>query len=238
MKCLIVAAGQGLRLREKGSLKPLILLRGMVIIEHVITRVQAAGIDEFVVVCGYRKDDLRRELDLISARHGVAITHVVNDEWTRSNGVSLLKARPHLNQPFMLTMCDHLSDPSIYAMIISAPVEPDTVTLAVDYNVDSALNDPDDVTRVACSGGRITRIGKSLEQFNAIDTGTFLCTPAIFDALEKSQAGGDDSISGALNVLAGMGKALTIDVQGRLWVDIDDPIAFSKAEDLLDGGLL
>jgi 1L-myo-inositol 1-phosphate cytidylyltransferase len=38
MKCLIVAAGQGTRLREKGALKPLIPIRGKPLIEHVIAR--------------------------------------------------------------------------------------------------------------------------------------------------------------------------------------------------------
>jgi 1L-myo-inositol 1-phosphate cytidylyltransferase len=233
-----VAAGQGLRIREKGELKPLVELRGSFIIEQVITRVRAAGIDEFVIVCGYRKDDLRRELDLISQRQRVRITYVVNDEWTRANGVSLLKAKPYLQEPFVLTMCDHLSDPAIYSAIVQAATQPGIVTLAIDYNVDSLLNDPDDVTRVQCADGRIQRIGKTIQEFNAIDTGTFLCTPVVFDALEESQAAGDDSISGAMNVLARKGLAHVFDVQGRLWVDIDDPVAFHKAEDLLDAGLL
>jgi 1L-myo-inositol 1-phosphate cytidylyltransferase len=67
-----------------------------------------------------------------------------------------------------------------------------------------------------------------------MDTGVFLCTPIIFDALEESQARGDDSISGAMNVLARWNKACAFDIQGRLWVDVDDPVAFRKAEDLLE----
>jgi 1L-myo-inositol 1-phosphate cytidylyltransferase len=52
--------------------------------------------------------------------------------------------------------------------------------------------------------------------------------------LEESQARGDDSISGAMNVLARWNKACAFDIQGRLWVDVDDPVAFRKAEDLLE----
>ena len=77
-----------------------------------------------------------------------------------------------------------------------------------------------------------------IRDFNAIDTGMFLCGPIMFDALEVSQAKGDDSISGAMNVLAGWGKARAFDIQGRVWVDVDDPAAFRKAEELLESGRL
>ena len=122
--------------------------------------------------------------------------------------------------------------------IYRAAVEANTVTLGVDYNVDSPLNDLEDVTRVKVSSGKIEHIGKVMRDFNAIDTGVFLCTPAIFAALEASQAAGDDSISGAMNVLARQGKARVFDVQGRLWLDVDDPASFDKAEELLGSGRL
>ncbi len=238
MKCLIVAAGQGTRLREKGDLKPLIAVRGIPLIEHVMERARSAGIDGFLVVGGYRKDDLQRELASIAERQNTHVTHINNNQWRRANGVSLLAAKPYLETPFLLTMCDHLIDPQIYRSLISAQPGPDHVTLAVDYNIDNPLNDPEDVTRVQCSEGRIERIGKSLREFNAIDTGAFLCGPVIFDALEESQRRGDDSISGAMNVLAGWNKARVLDVEGRLWVDVDDPAAFEQAERLLVSGRL
>ncbi len=81
-------------------------------------------------------------------------------------------------------MCDHLVDPDILRDLIASTLEPDTVTLAVDFNVAGSINDLDDVTRVMCSNGRIMHIGKVIREFNAIDTGIFLCTPVIFDALE------------------------------------------------------
>ncbi len=148
------------------------------------------------------------------------------------------KAKPFLDGPFLLSMCDHLVDPEIIRGLMASTLEPDTVTLAVDFNVAGSINDLDDVTRVKCSDGRIEHIGKVIRDFNAIDTGIFLCTPVIFEALEASQAAGDDSISGAMNVLARWGKARVFDIQGRLWLDVDDPPSFDKAEDLLRAGRL
>jgi 1L-myo-inositol 1-phosphate cytidylyltransferase len=238
MNCLIVAAGMGGRLRERGQSKPLIPVNGVRLLERVIIRARSAGVERFFVVSGYRGEELRAALDVFSAREAIPIVHISNDEWQRANGVSVLKARPFLDGPFLLSMCDHLVDPDILRDLIASPLEPDTVTLAVDFNVAGSINDLDDVTRVMCANGRILHIGKVIREFNAIDTGVFLCTPVIFDALEASQAAGDDSISGAMNVLARENRARVFDVQGRLWLDVDDPATLDKAETLLSAGRL
>jgi 1L-myo-inositol 1-phosphate cytidylyltransferase len=208
------------------------------LLERVITRARSAGVERFFVVSGYRGEEVRAALDVFSAREAIPIVHVSNDEWQRGNGVSVLKARPFLDGPFLLSMCDHLVDPDILRDLIVSTLEPDTVTLAVDFNVAGSINDLDDVTRVMCSNGRIVHIGKVIREFNAIDTGVFLCTPIIFDALEVSQAAGDDSISGAMNVLAREDRARVFDIQGRLWLDVDDPATLDKAETLLNAGRL
>ncbi len=238
MNCLIVAAGTGGRLRERGQSKPLVQVFGVGLLERVILRARSAGVQHFLVVTGYRGDAVRAALDALSEREGISIQHVENDEWQRGNGVSVSKARPYLDGPFVLSMCDHLVDPAIVRELVASGTEPDTVTLAVDFNIAGSINDPDDVTRVQCSNGLIVSIGKVIRDFNAIDTGVFLCTPVIFDALEASQAAGDESISGAMNVLARQSKARVFDIQGRLWLDVDDPPSLEKAEALLKSGRL
>ena len=238
MNCLIVAAGQGARLGEKLELKPLIPLRGIPLIQHVMDRARQAGVDRFTVVSGYRGDELRRHLDDAASRDATPVTHIVNDDWDRANGVSVLKAEPFLDGPFLLTMCDHVVDPEIFRRLMAMQPRPDGVVLAVDVNIDNPLNDPDDVTRVKTHNGRIVRIGKLLPEFDCYDTGVFLCTPVMFDALRESQLGGDDSISGAMNVLSGWNKAHVLDIGNRLWIDVDDAVALGKAEELLGSGRL
>jgi NDP-sugar pyrophosphorylase family protein len=41
-----------------------------------------------------------------------------------------------------------------------------------------------------------------------------------------------------MNVLARQGKARVFDIQGRLWLDVDDPASLEKAEALLKSGRL
>ena len=238
MKCVIVAAGQGVRLRDKVEIKPLVPLKGKPLIEHVIDRARIAGIEEFLVVSGFRGDELRHSLDAFSTVSGPGIVHIVNDEWHRANGVSLIKARRYLEEPFLLAMCDHLLDPQIMQTLLATSWKPHSITLAVDFDLANPLVDMDDVTRVKSEAGRITRLGKLIDDYNCFDTGVFLCTPSIFPALEESQSMGDDSISGAVNVLARSQNAYTFDTQGRLWIDVDDPTAFRLAEDLLNSGRL
>ena len=213
-------------------------IKGRPLIEHVIDRAQFAGADEFFVVSGFRGDELRRHLDTLSANAGPRITHVINDEWHRANGVSVLKAYPYLDGNFVLTMCDHLVDPQIMRGLMAGPPAPDGVSLAVDFNLANPLIDLDDVTRVSSIAGRIERIGKLITDYNCFDTGVFLCTPAIFSALEESQSMGDDSISGAINMLARAHKAYTFDIENKLWIDVDDAAAFHLAETLLESGRL
>ena len=47
MKCLIIAAGKGHRLRSKGDSKPLVPLFGIPLIERVIRCALEAGADDF-----------------------------------------------------------------------------------------------------------------------------------------------------------------------------------------------
>jgi len=238
MKCLIVAAGQGTRLREKGASKPLIKIKGLSLIERVITVARSAGVSAFYIVSGYRGEDLRKALDELAIRDGLSITHIINDEWNRANGVSVFKAQAYLPEPFLLTMCDHLVDAEIIRDLLDEEQQKDTVTLCVDFNTSNPLHDPTDVTRVKCAAGQIEKVGKIIKNYNAIDTGIFWCTPIMFQALEASINAGDESISGAMNVLASWGKAKYFDIQGRLWIDVDDPAAFARSERLIEEGRL
>lgn len=133
-------------------------------------------------------------------------------------------------------MGDHLFSESILQGLQQRPVADDEVVLAVDPHPDSnRLVDPGDVTRVLADDGRVIDIGKDLLQYTAYDTGIFLCSHALFDALEESIRRGDSSLSGGIRVLAGMGRAKTFGISGDFWIDIDDADAYRKAErEMLD----
>lgn len=234
MKCLIIAAGRGRRLAGRAESKPLLQIAGRALIDRVVGAGIRAGIRDFVVVTGYAGDMVERHLDGLSRAEGVSITAVRNDEWEKENGLSVFKASDLVGDRFILSMSDHLFDPGILRDLAGQPVEDDETILAVDFNVrGNAYVDLDDVTRVRVEAGRITAIGKGLEDHNAYDTGLFLGTPALFRALGESQERGDFTLSGGLKVLAMAGKARVWDIGARYWIDVDDEKAVAKAESLL-----
>ena len=216
-------------MRDQGDSKPLIEIDGVPILERVILNARAGGLDDFYIVTGYHGTRVRSFLDELSERENIKINHVINEEWQRPNGLSVYAAKDHIDGPFILTMCDHLFDPEIIKDALSSNHDDDTVTLCVDYNIDNPVIDLNDVTRVNCTSKQINNIGKVIRDYNAFDTGIFYCTSVLFDALEQSFKEGDESISGAMNVLGAQDKARTFDVKGRLWLDVDDPMAFGKA---------
>jgi len=233
IKCLIIAAGNGSRLRQKGDSKPLVPILGIPLIERVIRSAMETGTDEFYVVIGYQCDLVRDFLERLAKRLAIRITPLVNEDWEKENGLSVLKARDVLHEPFLLLMADHLFDPGLASALTTHSLLDGEIALGVDSDIHNSLVDMDDVTRVKVENGKICDIGKGIIDFNGFDTGIFLCSSAIFSALEQSrEKDGDATLSGAIRVLAEVGRAKAISVSG-FWIDVDDPTAFKRAEKAL-----
>ena len=234
MKCLIIAAGKGSRLWQRGNTKPLVPLLGIPLIERVIRSAADGGIEDFYVVSGYNGDQLRPFLDGLTLRCNITMTHLINEDWEQDNGLSVLKAKEHLREPFLLLMADHLFDPDILRELINRPPGQGEITLAVDGDMANELVDMDDVTRVRHEDGKLVAIGKDLADFNGFDTGLFLCTPALFGALERNGVDqGDTTLSGGVRSLAEQGRVNVLGIDGRFWLDVDDPKALAKGERVL-----
>lgn len=237
MQCLIIAAGHGSRLRQKGDSKPLTPIAGVPLIERVIRSAMEAGADEFYVVVGRETTLVCDFLERLAKRLVIGITPLVNEEWERENGHSVLKARGVLQEPFLLLMADHLFDPELVRALTTHSLPDGEVALVVDSDIHNPLIDLDDVTRVRVEDGRIRDIGKGLTDFNGFDTGIFLCSSAIFEALEQDREDdGEVTLSGAIRILAEDGRARAVSSNG-FWIDVDDPASFKKAEKALLGRL-
>ncbi len=239
MKCLIIAAGRGSRLASKGGSKPLVSLLGLTLIERAILTAKKGGVYDFYVVTGYEGEKVRHYLDKLSQNTNTNITHIINDEWEKGNGISVLKAKELLKEPFILLMADHLFDSSILEGLKKEQISEGEIILAVDSNIESnQFVDIDDVTKVLVKNGKIAAIGKNISNYNAYDTGIFLCSPTLFDAIGDSYSStGDSSLSGGIGIISGKGNAKTFDIQHKYWIDVDDENAFSKAENLLISNL-
>ncbi|MBE9545890.1 MAG: NTP transferase domain-containing protein [Proteobacteria bacterium] len=235
MKCLIIAGGKGSRLSKRGDSKPLVPLLGLPLIERVILTASKSGLDDFHVVTGYNGEKVRQHLTRFSQARNIKINHITNEEWEKENGLSVLKAKDFLNDNFILLMGDHIFDEDILKRLKGERLQSGEVILAVDYNTSSnSLVDIDDVTKVLVENGKVKDIGKNLTGHNAYDTGIFLCSPAIFTAIETSIARNNDStLSGAIRLMSEDGKVRTFDIRNGFWIDVDDEETFHKAERVL-----
>jgi choline kinase len=233
-QCLILAAGNGSRLirASGGSPKPLVQLHGQSLLEHVILGAHEAGIDKFVIVVGYGADTMREWL--AGCRLGdIAIDVVDNLEYHKDNGVSVLKGRQLIHSPFLLLMADHIFEPRTARALLEEPLVPGEVILAVDPKLDRIF-DLDDATKVKRNGDRIVDIGKQIADYDAFDTGMFLCSPCLFDILESVKKEGNCSLSDGMRVLGTEGRLRAFDIEDAVWQDVDTPEALAYAESIFE----
>jgi choline kinase len=227
---LILAAGNGSRIaaRSGEGPKPLVNLNGKPLLEHVMSRAHQAGIEEFVIVVGYRGEAIREwyEKHLLD---GVPVTWIENPDFRKDNGISVLCAKNVIQENFLLLMADHIFEAETARHLLRQPVGNDEVILAVDRNIHDIF-DLDDATKVKLEQERIIEIGKALQSYNALDTGMFLCSPALFGWLKKASAKGNCSLSDGLRLMAGDGRFRGFDIGGAHWQDVDTPAALDYAQ--------
>jgi choline kinase len=229
-QALIIAAGRGVRFgRATDSRpKPLLQLAGVPLICRTLLTAREAGINQFIVVTGYLgeilEDFLRREIS-----GDISVQCLRNEKWQRPNGISVLRAKGNLQGPFVLLMADHLFEGKILRNLLATPLSGGHCRLAVDFHPER-IPYLVEATKVLVKNGQITDIGKAIESFNGIDTGIFLCSRGIFDALELSIAAGRESLSDGIRELASSHRMEAMDIGDLFWQDIDDEASRLEAE--------
>ncbi|MBF6599859.1 MAG: NTP transferase domain-containing protein [Dehalococcoidia bacterium] len=230
LRAVVLAAGDGDRMGAHTAAlpKPLLPLAGRPIIEYVLGGLFAAGVHETTIVVGYRADQLRDALGAHS-REGLKLRFVENEAYAAGNARSLWTARHGMEDGFLLAMGDHLVAPGITRAVIAGA--DGRCRLAVDR---AGPGDPraGEATRVRVRDGRVVEIGKSLREWDALDSGTFWCTPDIFEAIDAR--GRDGELADAFATIARAGALDAVDVSGQRWVDIDTPADLRRAEAMLE----
>jgi len=220
---VILAAGLGTRLNSiSGFLpKPLVRFEGVPLLEHVMSGAKQAGVERFVIVLGHQGNMVRRWF-AESRLRSTPVTWVENPDYHKKNGISLLTARHAVDRPFLLLMSDHIFEPRTAACLLRERLEKDEAILAVDHKLD-CIFDMDDATKVVRVGDYVSSIGKTLKRYDAVDTGMFLCSTAVFDALAAVVKDGNCSLSEGMQYMASNRKLRAYDIGDAIWQDIDTP---------------
>lgn len=232
---IILAAGFGSRLRgtvDDTDLKPLTPVAGQPLIFRVIESLEKAGCSKIVIVLGHGHEEVKA--DIIKTYAGeTKLTFVYNENYHLKNGVSLLSARPHIDDEFVLTMADHIVSDSMMLRAKKHTPPHDGATLLVDYKIDTIF-DMDDATKVLADKGYLLSIGKEIEEYNCIDTGVFVCTEGLLEVLQEVyKVQGDVSISDGIQRLADNERMKVLDIEEGFWQDVDTPEMMEHAEKML-----
>ena len=112
MKAVVLAAGKGTRLRPLTDDKPkgLVEVDGRPIVTHCFERLAELGAEEFVVVVGYRKEDIIEHYG--DEWEGIPITYTHQRE-QKGLAHALLTAEELIDDPFMLILGDNIFEANL-----------------------------------------------------------------------------------------------------------------------------
>jgi len=231
-EAVVLIAGQGSRLRgaDKNCLKPFVPVLGRPLLSYTLEALSCAGISTAYFVVGYESERVIARAKHLIPPH-ITASFILNRDWQKQNGISLLAAAGHVSAPFLLTMGDHVFDDALIDCLLDN-FEPGLLNVAIDRKLESIV-DLDDAMKVQIRGNTVTGIGKNLRRYDAIDTGLFICTSDVFAYLEqaKSNNGGSDcSLANGVELMAVDGKVRGIDIGSARWHDIDTPRVQEHAE--------
>ena len=232
---IILAAGFGSRLQgvsDETSLKPLTPVAGRPLIFRTIESLARAGCGKVVIVLGHGADDIRDSVSSIYDGE-TELVFTVNPRYELQNGLSVLCAREFVNGDFVLTMADHVFGDSVMDLAGGHRALPGGATLLVDYKLDTIF-DMDDATKVLAEDGRIQSIGKQIPEFNCVDTGVFVGTDGLMDAIDEVyREKGDSSLSDGVHALSSRDVMRVLDIGDGFWQDVDTPEMLEHADRML-----
>lgn len=220
-------AGKGSRLRGATVPKPLVRVGECPLICYLLESLRRRGVTTIHAVVGYEMDVLVAGLRALIPPE-MKLHLVENRDWHKQNGVSLLAAEQHVRGPFFLAMSDHIFDSQVVDRLLRL-ADPSELNVAADRKLETIF-DIDDAMKLRTCGDRVVGIGKDLLDYDAIDTGAFVCPKNVFEYLRRATRDGDCSLADGVRLMATEGKVRAIDIENAWWQDVDTPEMLREAE--------
>ena len=236
---LILSAGKGSRLLPLTAERPkcLLELSGRTLLEWQLDALYEAGIEDMIVVTGFRSDLVEAVIAARGDERG-RITTVFNPFYHVADNLgSVWMAREAFGRDCLLLNGDTLVPPALVERLIAAPDSP--VCVAVD---EKDSYDADDM-KVLRDGDRLVRIDKGLAAggYNAESIGLLRFIGegriAFLDAVERIMRTSEGTAQFYLRVidrLADTGIVATCSVAGLEWAEVDYPADYEAAQRLAE----
>lgn len=216
MQAIILAAGEGSRMRPLTRNRPKVMLpvAGRPLLEEIILRAASAGVDRFVVVVGYRKDAIIERLRDGSSL-GVQIDYAVQKEQL-GTADALAAARELSDGRFIVMNGDVLSDvKAIRSMVKSEGLA------AAGFIV----KEPKRYGVFMVRDGIVSKVIEKSENppSNLANAGIYLLDSDIFPILEGVTASvrGEIELTDALNVVAAKREVHLVELEN--WHEVGRP---------------
>jgi L-glutamine-phosphate cytidylyltransferase len=234
MKAIILAAGQGTRIRSVHGEHPkcLIEVDNSTILDHQLEALSMAGIDDVAIVVGYEKEQIVAHAGSRTPNAAPKIHFIENPAFAITNNIySLWLGLDWLQgDSFIVLNADVIFDPEI----LQSAVRP--------YAPISMIVDPlwrDETMKVIIEGDRVIRMSKriSREEFSGTYVGITVFSKVIADRFFRTM--GDLISAGRVNEffniavqqLANEGVQIGFTcTDGGAWAEIDDPLDLSFAQ--------
>jgi len=215
---VILAAGLGTRMGERP--KGLLKVARREILYRTLTLLRQNGVERFIIITNDRYAPLYWEF---IEGHGFPAEIVINPEPEKGNGHSLHLVKDHVSERFVLVMSDHVyGEEFIREALRGSGLIGDRKPRWADVG---------EATKVRVRNGRVEETGKSLDEWDAVDTGFFVLDESIFEiteALEREREG-DYPVS---EVVKRARLEVTF-IDGLPWTDVDMPSDLKRARRML-----
>jgi NDP-sugar pyrophosphorylase family protein len=227
---VILAAGKGTRLKAvTGDLpKPMLPLHGRPLLDHVLDRLRAAGLERFVLVTGHGREAIERHYA------GDASVSFAYQEKPDGTGSAALAARAAIGEaPFLLCFADVLADPeAIRRMCGRLGADPLAAAILAVVHCD----DPYQGAAVYEREGVLDRIvekpprGASATNWNS--AGLFAFRPPIFETLARLPLSrrGEYELTEVFDILLAEGRRVLVEPLSGDWRDVGRPEDIAPAE--------
>ncbi len=224
MQAVILAAGQGQRLRDRrGRPKCLRTVGGLSLVEHQLVALAQVGISDVVIVVGFEQEQIR---DLV----GASARYVLNERFAETNSMySFLLSVNLIHEDVIVMNSDLYFHPALPARLQELGGD------ALLY--DSASGEEDEQMKVRVDRGRLVEMSKVMRSDRVCgeNVGMLRLSPKCMRRVAHAAraivaAGGERAwLAAAINHVAVDHPIRCVDVTGWPWVEIDFPEDLARA---------
>lgn len=239
MEILILAAGRGLRLKEKteNTPKTLLPISDKPLIQHILASLADLSLSKVYIVNGFQGEKLR---DVITGQnHKLPIEFLFNPNFHEGNLLTVFCGEKKMSDTFAVMNADHLYSKPIIKAISEWALKPkDEITIVCDS--ERKLFEDDMKVRLT-KDGTLLEMDKKLPTWDKGYIGATLIPKSLIRAYYMAahevlfEKGRQASCEMVLNKLASKGFVIKVlDVVNAPWIEVDTEEDLQKAQVIFD----